>query len=349
MRTGNLLLGVVFAVCTSGCEIAWKTVVERGAPSTFAWQGETLWGFGSDTVLRRDPAGAWERIELCGSFNMSTYYTATKLPVNVAFEGAAVWAMCGDNVQFDQQTLLRHDGNGTANVIELPVDGTLRLIPIQEGAPALIGDRQLYLWNGTGWDAKGEHPLAGKSTTPGRGAGLSTSQIYVEVQGPRPSLIWWNGTKWQSMVGDSAGAPQLRFGKAWSGLLALEDGYFTPLAIKGEKALKDKGLVLASLLTPTSLLAVRASGTQYFSIGVDDTDAVPMGSAPMGNRSGQTGDTTVVDVYGNVGTVLSRGDNGSGIAFVYGVNAGTVLIGSTTGGGISGGGAASTMLVQGSR
>ena len=213
-----------------------------------------------------------------------------------------------------------------------------------------MGDRQLYLWNGTGWDVKGEHPLAGKSNaTPGRGAGLSSSQIYVEVQGPTKSLMWWNGTKWQSMVGDSAGAPQLRFGKAWSGLLQLEDGYFTPLAIKGEKSLKDQGLTLASMLTANTLLAVRGAGSQYFSIGLNDTEAVPMGKAPMGNRSGQTGDATVVDVYGDVGAVLSRGDNGSGIAFVYGVNAGTVLIGSTTGAGISGGAKASTMLVQGSR
>lgn len=350
MRIAKLLLAVASGLFLSGCgPMAWKTVVEKGSPSTFAWQGDTLWGFGAETVLRRDPNGTWERIELCAPYDLSTYYSNTKLPVNVAFEGAAVWALCGDNVLYDKQTLLRHDGSGTAAVIELPVDGTLQLVPVLDGPPALVGRRELYLWNGTSWGAQGEHPLAGKTTGPGRGAGRSTTEIYVEVPGPTASLMWWNGTKWQSMLGESAGAPTLRFGKAWSGLLTLEDGYYNPLAIKGEKALKDQGLTLASLLTADTLLAVRASGTQYFSIGVNDPEPVQLGSAPMGNRSGQTGDATVVDVYGNVGTVLSRGDNGSGIAFVYGVDRNTVLIGSTTGGGIAGGGSAYTTLVQGRR
>ena len=334
-----LLLSLVITGCSGS--MGWKTVVEKDSPATFAWQGTTLWGSGGAT-LRRAENGTWERIELCG-----TEETTPRPSVSIAFEGPAVWALC---TQSGIQRLLRHDGSGTATLVELPIDGTLQLLPLLDGAPALLGSRALYQWNGTGWDNKGDHLFANKSAALGKGAGLSANEIYVEGGSSNlmMTMMWWNGTRWQSMLGASAGAPTLRFGKAWSGLLALESGYFTPLAIKGEKALKDKGLTLASLLTLDTLLAVGGRGTSYYSLGVNDTEPVAMGGLAGGDRSGQAADVTVVDVYGNVGQVLSRGDNGSGVAFVYGLDRNTVLVGNVTGGGL-GGASAYTTLMQGTR
>lgn len=331
MGAGNLFVRALVLLCfTTGCELGWKTVVEKGAPGLFVWQGKTLWGAGGDSVLRRTGPGAWERVELCAPFHMSTYYSNTRLTVNVAFEGEVVWALCGDNPLVDAQTLMRHDGRGNATAIQLPSDGSIRLIPVENGPPSLVGARSLWQWDGTAFQNKGDHLLAGRGSV-GYGAGLSANEIYVEDASTSESgLIWWNGTKWSAMIGASAGAPTLRFGKVWSGLLMLETGYYTPLAFKGEKALKDKGLVLSSLMTPTRALAAGKGGTEYFSIGVDDAEPVPLGRAPFGGSTGATPDVTVVDVYGNASTVFGSYGSGSGVGLAYAVDETTVLLGVTT-------------------
>lgn len=324
MRTAERLWALSWLCLAAGCStgLNWKTVVERDAPTVYAFQGETVWGFGAGTVLRRDPNGTWERVELCGDYAMSTYYTSTKLAVNLAFEGDAVWALCGDNTIYDRQTLIRHDGAGNAKVIDLPIEGTVSLVPLAQGAPAILGTYELYLWNGSGWDAKG--PLLAN----GQAVGVSADEIYVRGQ---QEIVYWNGATWGPVAGSSTQLPlTLRLGKAWSGSNSLEAGVLTPLAFEGLASLEAQNLKFASLLSKDKALVTDPGGTEYYVLGVSEPKPQALGAAPFVANTGKTNDVTVVDVYGNQSTVFGSYGDGTGVFVTLGLDEHTMLLGVAT-------------------
>ncbi len=333
----------------TGCgQMSWQTIAATDAAGALAWRSANEpWGTGGRSVVRR-VSGSWEQLEMCAPYAKSNASTDNR-NVAIGFRRQEVWALCGTS-EAEGQVLVRHDGSGNAAVIEAPIDGTLSFVRLGNGELAMIGAREMWSWSGTAWVSISVHPLAGKGGILSA-AGVSIDEVYLVTDGLQqlPPLIWWNGTRWQNMLGETSHALEVRFGKVWMGLSYLDSGFINPLEFKGKAALIEKQLVMTSLLSEKRALATRFQNTEYWSIGVDDAQPAMMGSAPTVAGGSQAPDVTVYDVYGNAGTIMSRGDNGSGIGNVFGIDDNTVAIVSVIGGGIAGGGKASYSLVEGRR
>ncbi len=83
----------------------------------------------------------------------------------------------------------------------------------------------------------------------------------------QPPLIWWSGTRWQKMLGETSHRVEVRFGKVWTLLSSLESGLVTPLEFKGKQALTAKTVVLTSLFANNLAPATRNQNTEYWTIG----------------------------------------------------------------------------------
>lgn len=338
------VLGLV-ALLAHGCSgtFSWQTITKGASvPTALHWRSPTeVWASGGQGVLRR-VNGAWEGVELCAPYDMNPAYTDTKRVVTLAFEGQVVWALCGRDA-VGGQVLLRHDGQGTATVIELPVDGVATLVPLVTGPPAILAGTSLWTWTGDRWKAAGRFPASGHLLS---AAGVAADEIYVVTDGVGGAapLTWWNGQKWQPMLaGTNAHGLELRFDKVWMGLSSLSNGEVTPLEFKGAKALADNNLTLTSLLTEKTALATANHLSQYWIIGVDDAAPVKVGQSPKENGQ-STPDVTVVDIYGNTGTVFGSYSPGKGIGRAFGIDASSIAIVYFVEGGAYGGGGSEELI-----
>lgn len=155
----------------SGCvrDFAWRTVVTTttGGRWDFQWRDDhELWGFGGDAI-RRDRQG-WEVFSVCPEGSLAT---------EGAFEpDGAMWVLCGDGLG---QGAVRYDAAMAGTVVELPIDGRLKLVPLIDEV-LVIGETQLWAFDGAAWTAIAEHPLqAPDGTGVLQIGGTSRDSIYA--------------------------------------------------------------------------------------------------------------------------------------------------------------------------
>lgn len=343
----SVVVAALAAVLAQGCTgtMSWQTITKGATiPAALLWRSSTeVWAHGGASVMRR-VNGSWEAVELCAPYDKSNKYSGGKQAVTIAFEDQAVWSLCGLNLD-DGQTLLRHDGQGSAQVLELPPDGQVSLVPTLSGPPVLLGSTSLWTWTGTGWKAAGKNPYG---SLPPSAAAVSADEVYVATEGTAGAapLVWWNGQKWQNILaGTNSHRLELRFGKVWMGLSSLSGGEVTQVEFKAAKVLADQHLVLSALVSEKRALACGDGLTAYYFIGVDDDAPVRVGTSPKENGS-STSDVTVVDIYGNEGTVYGRLSPGKGVGRVWGVDEHSMLIDYFIEGGAFGG-SGSDELIEG--
>ncbi len=335
----SMLFLSLCAGCGGGGPVSWRTVLETEAPRKFVLRGDEVWSHGEKKVMRRAADGTWSKVELC---------SGEKEIITVAFEGEAVWSLCGGTEQ-EGQVLLRHDGAGTAQEHVLPVDGTFILIPLVEGPPALLGESNLHTFDGQAFVSRGPHLHAdAERLLIMSAAGVSKDEIYVDVSVNNANgAMWWNGTRWNKLLGDLEYTLELRFGQVWTGTSKLEDGFLVNTEFKSLAEMTKRSLQPISMASPEKALLVGGRGTQFYLVGPDDAEPTLIANAPV-EAGEQAGDTVVTDVYGNEYQVMGRGDNGSGVTFVYGANENLLLIGYTEGTGMFAG-PGKEQLIEGTR
>ncbi len=157
----------------SGCarDFAWETVITstEGGAWRYQWRDDgVLWGFGAGAV-RRDGRD-WSLYSVCPD---------AQSVARGAFEpDGTMWVLCDTGLG---QLAIRYEGEGPGAdgvSIDLPLDGTVRLVPLDDEV-LVIGATRLWAFDGTTWEAIAEHTLGEDLVDIG---GSSRSAIYATRQ-----------------------------------------------------------------------------------------------------------------------------------------------------------------------